>query len=88
MSVKLIKTKDLAKQLGFPHDAMVKVAIKHGLIIACGRSKSVREDEIDDLIEACRVKPKAPVPHKPKEMGQKPSKALAALNAVMNARKE
>ena len=58
MGAKLIKTKDLAAQLGLPHDAMVDVASKHGLIIKCGRTKSIKEDEIGELIEACREKPK------------------------------
>ena len=61
MGAKLIKTKDLAAQLGLPHDAMVDVASKHGLIIKCGRTKSIMEDEIGELIEACREKPKQPV---------------------------
>lgn len=60
MPARLWKTSDLAKELGLPHDAMVRSADSAGLLIQCGSAKRILDDEILELIEACCVRPKEP----------------------------
>ncbi|MEJ6504280.1 MAG: hypothetical protein QNL74_07290 [Rhodobacter sp.] len=91
----LVKTKDLAKQLGLPHEPMVAIAKKYGLLIVCGRSKSIKTIEIEELIEHCREKPKLPVCFSEHVMAVRPStsskttglKSQQALQTLMQRRK-
>lgn len=56
----LLSLKDVASQLGMPQAALERAATEAGLIIQCGSRKKIREDEIEELIETCRVRPKGP----------------------------
>lgn len=56
----LLSLKDVASQLGMPQAALERAASEAGLIIQCGSRKKIREDEIEELIETCRVRPKVP----------------------------
>ena len=58
--IRLLKTAELAKELGLPHRSLVATAEKYGLIIQCGSAKRIRSDDINRLVEVCR---KPPNPH-------------------------
>ena len=60
MPIKLWTFDKLASHTGFPKEALREVAKANGLIIQCGRSQKIREDEIEELYERCRVGKKEP----------------------------
>ena len=55
MPVKLWTFTQVATHSGFSEASLVKIAQENGLVIQCGRSKKIREDEIEELFENCRV---------------------------------
>lgn len=42
---------------GVPKKPLANTALAHGLLIRIGASSYLKESELDQLIEACRVKP-------------------------------
>lgn len=56
----LLDVKVVADHLGLSAVALERVASEAGLLIACGRRKKLRADEVGELVERCRVRPKAP----------------------------
>lgn len=69
MPAKLWSFQDVARHTGFSKDQLVKVASDNGLVIQCGRTKRIREDEIEELYEKCRVKKKEPASSSENEKG-------------------
>jgi len=58
MTPTLIPPEEAAKRLGVPAAALREVAEAHGYLIQVGRAVRVREDELGEIIEKCRVKPR------------------------------
>lgn len=56
--VRLLDIKDAANQLGVPCEALRKVADEHRKTILIGRAVRLHPDDIPELLELCRVKPK------------------------------
>ena len=54
--------KEAAERLGggVSHEAVRQIAEDHGHLIKVGRKVCVLEEELPELIDKCRVKPKAP----------------------------
>lgn len=55
----LLSFDQLARASGFSKDALRKVAMKHGLVIQCGRVSRIKSNEVEELFEKCRVGKKA-----------------------------
>jgi hypothetical protein len=58
--VRLLDIKEAASEIGVPRDSLRKVADLHGKTIIMGRAVKLHPDDIPELIELCRVKPKVP----------------------------
>lgn len=58
MTKRLISIDDAAKQLGVPMAPLLRAAEKHGFLILLGRCKRLYSDELPELLDKCRNRPK------------------------------
>lgn len=58
--VRLLDIKEAAGMIGVPAAALREEADRHGKTIKFGRAVKLHPDDILELIELCRVKPKVP----------------------------
>jgi hypothetical protein len=61
MVASLWTIRQAARHLGVPVSALERAAQQYGYIIQVGSAKRLRPDELQELVEQCRVRPKVPV---------------------------
>lgn len=81
MTPTLLKFEDAAKLLGIPKTDLCAAADEHGFTVRIRKTRRIEADKLQDLIELCREKPKAPgsISAKPKRRA-KPSTSSATAN--------
>lgn len=57
--MKLLKVEEAAKSLGVPIDSLRNAADTHGMTIKFGRAVRLHPNDLEELVELCRVNPKA-----------------------------
>ncbi|MBV7408840.1 hypothetical protein [Maritimibacter sp. DP1N21-5] len=56
----LLKFEDAAKLLGIPKTDLCAAADEHGFTVSIRKTRRIEADKLKELIEQCRVNPKAP----------------------------
>lgn len=80
----LLTIQDAAALIGVPVEPFERVASERGFIIKIGSAKRIKPDELGELIEACRDRPKVLASTSESEKGARPSgssKTKAALRS-------
>lgn len=54
----LLDPADLAEMYGLPHRALLRIAREQGFLIRVGQAYRIRADEVGELLETCRDRPK------------------------------
>ncbi len=83
----LLKFEDAAAEMNVPVESLRKVADEHGKTIHMGRARRLHPDDIEELIELCRVKAKAPASTGENRANTAPASGRSATTAMSGSQR-